>query len=264
MWNRTTFSGSWSRVLVCLCFLLLQSVPQSHAFVLLTTQCPPPPLVAPPRAVPPSIRHAAVSSSSSRKSTIVSLSMLPTLLTTTNPMWMAMEVFDGSSIVDPVVVSDVFWTSLKGKLIAVVIGQLLATVAFGALSWLVTSQLSRLGTSLLSTNTLNNKTNNNNNNSRTFQKATDIPGFANPTTGASQKQIITPDFGKLIICLMIDVVGSSSEVIPILGELTDVVYAPIAATVLRNLYGSNNILFGLEFVEEILPFTDILPLATIW
>jgi hypothetical protein len=52
-------------------------------------------------------------------------------------------------------------------------------------------------------------------------------------------------------------------VVPILGELTDVVYAPIAATVLRNLYGSN-ILFGLEFVEEILPFTDILPLATIW
>jgi hypothetical protein len=122
--------------------------------------------------------------------------MLPTLLTTTNPMWMAMDVFDGSSIVDPVVVSDVFWTSLKGKLIAVVIGQLLATVAFGALSWLVTSQLSNLGTSLLS-NTLNNKTNNNNNNSRTFQKATDIPGFANPTTGASQKQKNYTGFWKI-------------------------------------------------------------------
>ena len=169
-----------------------------------------------------------------------------------------MDVFDGSTIVDPIVVSDVFWTSLKGKLLAVVIGQLLATVAFGFLSWLVTSQLSNLGNSLLSNLQTNN--NNKNNPGTTFKKATEIPGFT--TTDARPK--VTPDFGKLLICLTIDVVGSSSEVIPFLGELTDVIYAPIAATVLRNLYGSNNILFGLEFVEEILPFTDILPLATIW
>ena len=172
-----------------------------------------------------------------------------------------MDVFDGSTIVDPIVVSDVFWTSLKGKLLAVVIGQLLATVAFGFLSWLVTSQLSNLGNSLLS----NLQTNSNNNNpaGTTFKKATEIPGFDTTTTTDARPKV-TPDFGKLFICLTIDVVGSSSEVIPFLGELTDVIYAPIAATVLRNLYGSNNILFGLEFVEEILPFTDILPLATIW
>lgn len=164
----------------------------------------------------------------------------------------AMEVFDGSSIVDPVVVSDVFWTSLKGKIIAVVIGQILATIAFGALSWLVTSQISRVGSAF--TNSLsNNFSGTTTQQPGSFRKATEIPGFNR----------VPPDFGKLLICLAIDIIGSSSEVVPILGELTDVVYAPIAATVLRNLYGSN-ILFGLEFVEEILPFTDILPLATIW
>lgn len=48
----------------------------------------------------------------------------------------------------------------------------------------------------------------------------------------------------------------------VLGEVTDVVWAPIAALGLRNLYGSN-VVFALEFVEEILPFTDFIPLATV-
>ena len=67
---------------------------------------------------------------------------------------------------------------------------------------------------------------------------------------------ITPDIGKLILCIVIDVIGTSSELIPIAGELTDVAWAPIAAIALRSIYGSN-IIFALEFVEEILPFTDI-------
>lgn len=166
----------------------------------------------------------------------------------------AVEVFDGSTIVDPVVVSDVFWTSLKGKFVAVIIGQLLATLAFGLLSWFVTSQISRFVQQSL-TNTLagDDTSQPSTTPTKRFIKANEIP-FANRPS---------PDFGKLLICLAIDVIGSSSEVLPLLGEVTDVLYAPIAATVLRNLYGSN-ILFGLEFAEEILPFTDVLPLATIW
>ena len=101
----------------------------------------------------------------------------------------------------------------------------------------------------------NNNNNSNNNPGKTFIKATDMNNNSNN---------VTPDFGKLLACLAIDVVGSSSEIIPILGELTDVVYAPIAATLLRSLYGGSNVIFALEFAEEILPFTDILPLATLW
>jgi hypothetical protein len=162
----------------------------------------------------------------------------------------AVQVFDGSTIVDPVVVSDVFWAGLKGKIIAVVIGQVLATVAFALLSSLLASQLAQVGdfvTKTLFSSSASSPTENR----KTFIKASDI---------ASKP---APDFGKLLICLAIDIIGSSSELVPILGEVTDIVYAPIAATILRSLYGSN-IIFALEFTEEILPFTDILPLATIW
>jgi hypothetical protein len=55
------------------------------------------------------------------------------------------EVFDGSTIVDPIVVSGVFWANLKGKLLSVVIGQFLATVVFGLLASLAASQLPKLG-----------------------------------------------------------------------------------------------------------------------
>lgn len=71
------------------------------------------------------------------------------------------------------------------------------------------------------------------------------------------------DFGKLLLCIAIDVIGSASELVPVLGEVTDVVWAPIAGLALRSLFGSN-IVFALEFAEEILPFTDIIPLATLW
>ena len=174
----------------------------------------------------------------------VPMQMLPDA----SSMMMAVEFFDGSTIVDPVVVSDVFWTSLKGKVIAVLIGQVLATIAFGLLTWFLSRQVSQLGDFV----------------SKTIFKDNSI-NESRPSKFIKANEIRPPpDFGKLLICLVIDVLGSSSELLPILGEVTDVLYAPIAATVLRNLFGSNNILFGLEFAEEILPFTDILPLATIW
>jgi hypothetical protein len=162
----------------------------------------------------------------------------------------AVQVFDGSTIVDPVVVSDVFWAGLKGKIIAVVIGQVLSTVVFALLSSFLASQLTQVGDFVTKT-LFSSSTSSPMENKKTFIKASDI---------ASKP---APDFGKLLICLTIDIIGSSSELVPILGEVSDIVYAPIAATILRSLYGSN-IVFALEFTEEILPFTDILPLATIW
>uniref|UniRef100_A0A7S2PLG4 Uncharacterized protein n=1 Tax=Leptocylindrus danicus TaxID=163516 RepID=A0A7S2PLG4_9STRA len=75
-------------------------------------------------------------------------------------------------------------------------------------------------------------------------------------------QPVNIDLGKLALCLIIDTLGTSSELIPFVGELTDVAWAPIAGIALRSLFGSN-VVFALEFVEEFLPYTDILPLATI-
>ena len=164
----------------------------------------------------------------------------------------AVEVFDGSSIVNPEVVSTVFWTSLKGKIIAVVLGQVLAAVAFALLSSFFASQISQLGSFAAKTFFGQSpEANGKKATTKTFIKA-----------GQAEKPV-TPDFGKLFLCLAIDIFGSFSELVPLFGELTDVIYAPIAATALRSLYGSN-VIFALEFAEEILPFTDILPLATIW
>jgi hypothetical protein len=161
----------------------------------------------------------------------------------------AVEVFDGSTV-DPVVVSGVFWASLKGKIIAVIIGQLLATLVFALLSTFVASQISQVGGFLANTFSSDSS----------GAEGTGQKPFIKASPSSTT---INPDFGKLLICITIDVIGSSSEIVPILGDATDIIYAPIAGAILRSLYGSN-LLFVLEFTEEILPFTDFLPLATIW
>jgi hypothetical protein len=71
------------------------------------------------------------------------------------------------------------------------------------------------------------------------------------------------DIVKLGLCIIIDVIGSSSELLPIVGEVTDVIWAPIAALLMRNLFYGSNVVLVLEFAEEVLPFTDVLPLATL-
>jgi hypothetical protein len=71
------------------------------------------------------------------------------------------------------------------------------------------------------------------------------------------------NLSKFLVCLLIDSIGTISVAVPLLGELSDVIWAPIAATALRSIYGGSNVIFVLEFLEEILPFTDIIPLATL-
>eukprot|EP01031_Cornospumella_fuschlensis_P024933 gene24933-30123_t len=66
---------------------------------------------------------------------------------------------------------------------------------------------------------------------------------------------------KLFLCIMIDAVSDSSFVLPGIGELEDVVWAPLAALALRSLFQSDTVAYA-EFVKEILPFTDIVPFAT--
>jgi hypothetical protein len=157
----------------------------------------------------------------------------------------AVDVFDGSEIIDPVVVSSVFWTSLKAKLFSIFIGQILAVIVFAILSSLAAKQIGTL-TDFLSKQFLGGSDN--------VPEKLKMP--------PKMSYIAQPDFIKLGLCIAIDVIGTSSEVVPFFGELTDVLWAPIAGYALRSLYGSN-VLFALEFTEEILPFTDILPLATV-
>ena len=151
---------------------------------------------------------------------------------------------------DPVVVSDVFWSSLGSKILSLVLGQILATIVFSVVISIAASQLSgvmdRVSKGIVER-----------------LLGPPPPKIRMPPESSTNKPPQQIDLPKLAICLAIDVLGTSSELLPIIGELTDVIYAPIAATLLRNLYGGSNVVFLLEFGEEILPFTDILPLATI-
>ena len=67
---------------------------------------------------------------------------------------------------------------------------------------------------------------------------------------------------KLFFCLAIDFAGDSSFILPGVGEVEDIAWAPVSAFLVKNLFDSN--LAGqLDFAKEILPFSDVVPLATI-
>lgn len=78
----------------------------------------------------------------------------------------------------------------------------------------------------------------------------------------SRPKITSGAWVQLFICLVIDLVGDSSFLLPGVGEMEDVAWAPLSSFALLSIFGSNQVA-GLDFAKEILPFTDILPVATI-
>jgi len=65
-----------------------------------------------------------------------------------------------------------------------------------------------------------------------------------------------------VLCHTVDGVGVSSYVLPVLGEGSDAAWAPVSAVLVQALYGSK-ILTGMDFFEELLPFSDAVPTACI-
>lgn len=76
------------------------------------------------------------------------------------------------------------------------------------------------------------------------------------------EQINTGDWAKLGGCVAMDLAGDASELIPFLGEFTDVAFAPVEATLLQVLFKSP-VISAFGFAEEILPFTDVIPTFTL-
>jgi hypothetical protein len=70
---------------------------------------------------------------------------------------------------------------------------------------------------------------------------------------------------SLLLCLVMDLIGYASFAIPGLGELSDLVFAPISALIFYKMFGGWKGAFGgiFNFAEEILPFTDFIPTFTI-
>ena len=70
---------------------------------------------------------------------------------------------------------------------------------------------------------------------------------------------------SLIFCLLMDFIGYASYSIPVLGELADVIWAPVSALIFFISFGGwKGALGGMfDFVEELLPGTDFIPSFTI-
>lgn len=66
----------------------------------------------------------------------------------------------------------------------------------------------------------------------------------------------------LWLCILIDLIGMLSYVIPGIGEWMDIVWAPISAFLFSLLLGGTKGTI-IAFLEEILPFTDVIPTFTI-
>ena len=67
---------------------------------------------------------------------------------------------------------------------------------------------------------------------------------------------------SLAFCIIMDVLGYATYAIPGLGELGDIVFAPVSAIIFYVMFGSwKGALFN--FTEEILPGTDFIPSFTI-
>lgn len=87
--------------------------------------------------------------------------------------------------------------------------------------------------------------------------------------GNAAKEQLTPDtekinagdWAKLGGCVAMDLAGDASELIPVLGEFTDVAFAPVEAAFLQVLFKSP-LISAFGFAEEILPFTDVVPTFT--
>lgn len=67
---------------------------------------------------------------------------------------------------------------------------------------------------------------------------------------------------KLTASIILDLIGDGSLLVPGLCEVSDFLWAPVSAAVVRLLYG-NNVLAAVNLLEELLPSTDIIPTATI-
>ncbi len=76
---------------------------------------------------------------------------------------------------------------------------------------------------------------------------------------------IDDKYKKLFIGLLFDAIGLLSFTIPLVGEFSDIVWAPLAAWLMTRMY-KGKIGQGagvITFIEEIIPGLDVIPTFTI-
>lgn len=82
-----------------------------------------------------------------------------------------------------------------------------------------------------------------------------------------QTQFIAVDNKKrdLVLGILFDAIGMLSFTVPLIGEFSDVIWAPLAGFLTTWMYkGTIGKVGGtIAFLEEILPFTDFIPTFTL-
>lgn len=65
--------------------------------------------------------------------------------------------------------------------------------------------------------------------------------------------------------ILFDIIGMSTMAIPMVGPFLDIIWAPFAAKKMTDMYKGKDgkIASVLVFIEEILPFTDVIPTFTL-
>ncbi|ETK78634.1 hypothetical protein L915_15387 [Phytophthora nicotianae] len=95
-----------------------------------------------------------------------------------------------------------------------------------------------------------------------------MPGEESLSTSAlsarAKEFVLENPSRKLVASLAIDFLGNATFVVPGLGEMADVLWAPVSAKMVDTLYKeSSPHAKYVAFLEELLPFTDIIPTATL-
>lgn len=77
-----------------------------------------------------------------------------------------------------------------------------------------------------------------------------------------EEKLFLPHIG---ICIIMDLIGMASFIFPGMGEFTDLIWAPISGYIFFKLFGGRLGMIGsvLNFLEEVIPFADIIPSFTI-
>ncbi|KAA2244956.1 hypothetical protein F0L74_03060 [Chitinophaga agrisoli] len=70
---------------------------------------------------------------------------------------------------------------------------------------------------------------------------------------------------NLWVCVLMDLIGCASYAVPLLGEVSDVIWAPLSAIIFYRMFGGALGTFGslFNFMEELFPGLDFIPTFTL-
>lgn len=89
--------------------------------------------------------------------------------------------------------------------------------------------------------------------------------MSNDRVEVIQSKVNSDKKTKLVLGILFDLIGMLSYIVPVLGEFTDVFWAPISVFIMTAMYkGTVGKVAGvISFIEEAFPFIDFIPTFTL-